>query len=164
MIKLNYIIINILYYNIINMSKNKFEDINDNKLSQIDSIIKGGFPRIKICDIEITKKILEKKPREFSNNKIISIKDMLKMKKKTETSLNLLSDPQIINGFQSSFSSENEIMNIIKDTNDEINGVSIDLITGRLKKSKTNENVKHSKSKNSKSKNRKSKKSKVNKK
>ena len=94
----------------------------------------------------------------------ISIKDMLKMKKKTETSLNLLSDPQIINGFQSSFSSENEIMNIIKDTNDEINGVSIDLITGRLKKSKTNENVKHSKSKNSKSKNRKSKKSKVNKK
>ena len=152
MIKLNYIIINILYYNIINMSKNKFEDINDNKLSQIDSIIKGGFPRIKICDIEITKKILEKKPREFSNNKIISIKDMLKMKKKTETSLNLLSDPQIINGLQSNFVSDNEIMNIIKDTNDEINGISIDLITGksRISDKQSLENVKRKKLKKSK--------------
>jgi hypothetical protein len=148
------------------------EDINDINLSQIDNlmniininVIKGGFPRIKICDNEITKKILEKKPREFSHQKIISIKDMLKMKKKSETSLNLLSDPQMINGLQSSFFSENEIMNIIKDTNDEINGVSIDLITGRLNKSKISENIKYSKSKSSKSKNRKSKKSKINKK
>ena len=69
------------------------EDINDINLSQIDNlmniininVIKGGFPRIKICDNEITKKILEKKPREFSHQKIISIKDMLKMKKKSET-------------------------------------------------------------------------------
>ena len=66
------------------------DDVNDIDLSQIDRLmniinintIKGGFPRIKICDNEITKKILEKKPREFSNNKIMSIKDMLKMKKK----------------------------------------------------------------------------------
>ena len=133
------------------------DDVNDIDLSQIDRLmniinintIKGGFPRIKICDNEITKKILEKKPREFSNNKIMSIKDMLKMKKKTESSFNLLSSSNIISGFQSN----NEIMNIIKDTNDEINGISIDLITGKNKQLLE-------KSKSSKSKSRKSKKSK----
>ena len=133
------------------------DDINDIDLSQIDRLIniinintiKGGFPRIKICDNEITKKILEKKPREFSNNKIMSIKDMLKMKKKTESSFNLLSSSNIISGFQSN----NEIMNIIKDTNDEINCISIDLITGKNKQLLE-------KSKSSKSKSRKSKKSK----
>ena len=138
------------------------DDINDIDLSQIDRLIniinintiKGGFPRIKICDNEITKKILEKKPREFSNNKIMSIKDMLKMKKKTESSFNLLSTSNIISGFQSN----NEIMNIIKDTNDEINGISIDLITGKNKESL--EKSKSRKSKSSKSKSRKSKKSK----
>jgi hypothetical protein len=136
------------------------DDVNDIDLSQIDRLmniinintIKGGFPRIKICDNEITKKILEKKPREFSNNKIMSIKDMLKMKKKTESSFNLLSTSNIISGFQSN----NEIMNIIKDTNDEINGISIDLITGKNKQLLE-------KSKSSKSKSRKSKKSKVSK-
>lgn len=138
------------------------DDINDIDLSQIDRLmniinintIKGGFPRIKICDNEITKKILEKKPREFSNNKIMSIKDMLKMKKKTESSFNLLSNSNIISGFQSN----NEIMNIIKDTNDEINGISIDLITGKNKESL--EKSKSRKSKSSKSKSRKLKKSK----
>jgi hypothetical protein len=139
------------------------DDINDIDLSQIDHLIniinintiKGGFPRIKICDNEITKKILEKKPREFSNNKIMSIKDMLKMKKKTESSFNLLSNSNIISGFHSN----NEIMNIIKDTNDEINGISIDLITGKNKQSF--DKLEKIKSKRSKSK--RSKKSKVSK-
>jgi uncharacterized 2Fe-2S/4Fe-4S cluster protein (DUF4445 family) len=157
------------------MFRNKSGDITDINLLEINNTIKGGFPKIKICDTEITKKILEKKPREFSNNKIISIKDMLKMKKKTESSLNLLSDPQMINSLQSSFASNNEIMNIIKDTNDEINGISIDLIIGRskinnkelsdrLEKSKSSKSKssksKSSKSKSSKSKSSKSKKSK----
>jgi hypothetical protein len=157
------------------MFRNKSGDITDINLLEINNTIKGGFPKIKICDTEITKKILEKKPREFSNNKIISIKDMLKMKKKTESSLNLLSDPQMINSLQYSFASNNEIMNIIKDTNDEINGISIDLIIGRskinnkelsdrLEKSKSSKSKssksKSSKSKSSKSKSSKSKKSK----
>ena len=71
----------------------------------------GPKAAIKICDNEITKKILEKKTREYSKNKIKNIKDMLKMKKKTESSFNLLSTSNIISGFQSN----NEIMNIIKD-------------------------------------------------
>ena len=142
------------------MFRNKSGDITDINLLEINNTIKGGFPKIKICDTEITKKILEKKPREFSNNKIISIKDMLKMKKKTESSLNLLSDPQMINSLQSSFASNNEIMNIIKDTNDEINGISIDLIIGRSKINNKELSDRLEKSKSSKSKSSKSKKSK----
>ena len=114
---------------------NDSDDINDIDLSQIDSLIniinintiKGGFPRIKICDTEITKKILEKKPREFSHNKIMSIKDMLKLKKKIEPSSNLLNR---VNGII------NEEMNIIEDNNVNINGVAINLITGKNQKSK----------------------------
>ena len=116
-----------------NNSNNYLDDINDINLSQIDSliniininIIKGGFPRIKICDTEITKKILEKKPREFSHNKIMSIKDMLKLKKKIEPSSNIFNN----------INSINEDINIIED-NANINGISIDLITGKSKSKK----------------------------
>ena len=102
---------------------NDSDDINDIDLSQIDSLIniinintiKGGFPRIKICDTEI------------SHNKIMSIKDMLKLKKKIEPSSNLLNR---INGII------NEEMNIIEDNNVNINGVAINLITGKNTKLK----------------------------
>ena len=113
--------------NLQSSENNDSDDINDIDLSQIDNLIniinintiKGGFPRIKICDTEITKKILEKKPREFSHNKIMSIKDMLKLKKKIEPS------------YSSLLNITNDTMNIIPGPESKINGVSIDLITGK---------------------------------
>ena len=114
------------------------ENLNDINLQggstkNIIESIKGGFPRIKICDSEIIKKILEKKPKEFSNKNIMSIKDMIKIKK-SDAIIDLIIEPNIfINK-----SKDTSILNIIKEDNEitKINNISIDLIIGNTKKNK----------------------------
>jgi hypothetical protein len=82
--------------------------------------IKGGFPPVKICDDEFLKKYEDRKPREFSNKNIISIKDMLASKKK-EVLLDLLSEPNIIlnkrNTGSKTKSKNNKKINIIDSDN-----------------------------------------------
>ena len=91
---------------------------------QLGETIKGGFPRIKICDKEFIRKINERKPREFSNKDILKIKDILDKKKNTQEI--------------------NPLFNLFTDTTDDvvisgggynnnpkqINGISIDAIIG----------------------------------
>ena len=103
--------------------------IGGNSENTID-IIKGGFPRIKICDDEITKKILEKKPREFNNKTIMSIKDMLNTKK-SDSIIDLITEPNIF--IDKEIGNDNEsILNIIYNENEKkINNISIDLIMGK---------------------------------
>jgi len=93
-------------------------------------IINGGFPRIQLCDIEFVNKLLEKKPREFSNTNIISIKDILANKKKNNIN-NIISEPNI-------FIDRNiEYLNIINTDSEKINNININVFTkNRIKKIK----------------------------
>jgi hypothetical protein len=89
-------------------------------------LIKGGFPRIKICDNEITKKITEKKQREFSNKNIISIKDMISSKK-SEFLLDLITEPNIF--VNKEIGKDLNLVNLESDK--KINNISIDVIIGK---------------------------------
>jgi hypothetical protein len=103
-----------------------FELEGGKKSEQISETIKGGFPRIKICDKEFIKKINERRPREFSNTNILKIKDILEKKKNIQEInplFNLLSD-----------STENVVVISGGDNekkNKKINGISIDTIIGK---------------------------------
>jgi hypothetical protein len=113
-----------------------------NSENNID-VIKGGFPRIKICDNEIAKKILEKKPREFNNKKIMSIKDMLNIKK-SDSIIDLITEPNIFINKQIGIN-DNSMLNIIHDESEKkINNISIDLIIGKSM-SKKNKKLKKNK-------------------
>jgi hypothetical protein len=88
---------------------------------EFGELIKGGFPRIRICDEEFLRKIDERKPREFSNDKIISIKQLLE-KKKTQIEdpfINIAESLNIISGGEDTSRSK------------KINGISIDAIIGK---------------------------------
>ena len=94
-----------------------------NNNEQISETIKGGFPRIKICDKEFIKKINERKPTEFSNKNILKIKDILEKKKNIQEVnplFNLLTD-----------STENEVIISGGFKTEKINGISIDTIIGK---------------------------------
>jgi len=86
-------------------------------------LIKGGFPRIKKCDLEFIKKLTEKKPREFSNTKIMSIKEIIKAKK-NDSIINLITEPNI---FINKDINKLDINSNIK----KINNISIDAIIGK---------------------------------
>jgi len=91
-------------------------------------LIKGGFPRIKICDSEIIKKITEKKKREFSNKNIISIKDMINSKKSESLSLiNLITEPNIF--INKEIGKDLNLVNL--ESEKKINNISIDIIIGK---------------------------------
>lgn len=94
-------------------------DIEQNtNILKKSELVKGGFPRIKVCDEDFLRKLNERKPREFSSDKIISIKHLLE-KKKTQ-----IEDP---------FNSMGETLNVIMTggENNIINGISIDAIIGK---------------------------------
>jgi hypothetical protein len=114
-------------------------DININLISSVKNnkniflnggnnieLVKGGFPRIKICDNEIIKKITEKKQREFSNKNIISIKDMINSKK-SESLIDLITEPNIF------INKENrKNLNLVNlESEKKINNISIDIIIGK---------------------------------
>ena len=85
--------------------------------------IKGGFPRIRICDEEFIKKINERKPREFSKKDILPIKQIIQSKK-SEPLFDLLTD---------SPNSTNIIEGGSNEKKDKINGVLISSIIGKNK-------------------------------
>jgi hypothetical protein len=88
----------------------------------LSETIKGGFPRIKICDKEFIKKINERKPREFSNKDILKIKDILDKKKNT---------PEINPLFNIFVDSPDDVViSGGENNNKQINGISIDTIIG----------------------------------
>ena len=93
-------------------------------------LVKGGFPRIKICDNEIVQKIINKKPREFSNKNIMSIKEMINSKKSEQESIIdlIIDQPNIIIDRESG-----SHLNIINDSqySKKINNIPIDFIVGK---------------------------------
>lgn len=97
----------------------ELEGGNDN---QVNESIKGGFPRIKICDEEFIRKINERKPREFSNKDVLTIKEIIKLKK-TEPLFDFLTESvQPVNIDSSTMTGGTE---------KKINGISIDTIIGK---------------------------------
>jgi CO dehydrogenase/acetyl-CoA synthase alpha subunit len=84
-------------------------------------LVKGGFPRIKICDNKIVQNIINKRPREFSNKNIMSIKEMINSKKSNqEPMIDLIIDqPNII--------IDRESGSYLK----KINNIPIDFIIGK---------------------------------
>jgi len=94
-----------------------FPELNggNNKVEQI----KGGFPRIRICDEEFVKKINERKPREFSKKDVLTIKEIIKSKR-NEQLFDLLDSPNITN-----------VIDGGNETNKKINGIPISSIIGK---------------------------------
>jgi len=92
--------------------------------TEIIEQIKGGFPRIKICDEEFIKKITERKPREFNSKNIISIKEMISHKKSN-----------IINILDRDYGLDSKL-NIVYNNSDydKINGFDIDIISKKYNK------------------------------
>jgi hypothetical protein len=89
----------------------------DNNEDLIGEFIKGGFPRIKICDKDFIKKLNERKPREFSSKDILRIKDIMSAKK-SEPLFDLMTEsPNIVVEGDSEFK--------------QINGISIKTIIGK---------------------------------
>lgn len=88
---------------------------NDKELGEL---IKGGFPRIRICDTEFVRKLNEHKPREFSNKNILSIKEIISLKK-NEPLFDTITD------------TPNVIVNGGDFDNRKINGISINSIIGK---------------------------------
>lgn len=80
-------------------------------------LIKGGFPRIRICDEEFLRRLNDRKPREFSNKEILPIKQLLERKK---------SEPLF-----DSIETTNIIIDGGSDNKKKINGISIDAIIGK---------------------------------
>lgn len=58
--------------------------------------VKGGFPRIRICDEEFVRKINERKPREFSKKDVLTIKEIIKSKR-NEHLFDLMDSPGMTN-------------------------------------------------------------------
>ncbi len=88
--------------------------------------VKGGFPRIKICDEEFIRKINERKPREFSKTDILPIKEILKTKKN-----DINNDKDLFNLIDSPSSIINTISGGVETNDRKINGVSISSIIGQ---------------------------------
>jgi len=99
-----------------------FPELNggDNSSTKVE-LVKGGFPRIRICDEEFVRKINEKKPREFSNKDVLTIKEIIQSKK-NEQLFDLLDSPNITN-----------VIDVINGGNEtkKINGIPISSIIGK---------------------------------
>ncbi len=80
--------------------------------------IKGGFPRIRICDEEFIRKINERKPREFSKKDVLTIKEIIKSKR-NEHLFDLLDSPNITNVIEGGGETK------------KINGIPISSIIGK---------------------------------
>jgi len=97
---------------------NNYNIQSGGKERELGELIKGGFPRIRICDTEFVRKLNEHKPREFSNKNILSIKEIISLKK---------TEPL--------FDTITETTNVIVDggnfNNKKINGISINSIIGK---------------------------------
>jgi hypothetical protein len=87
---------------------------NDDKDGEF---IKGGFPRIKICDDAFIKKIKERKPREFNRGNILRIKDIIATKKEDSLFDLMTESPTLIIEGDAEFK--------------KINGISIETIIGK---------------------------------
>lgn len=94
----------------------------ENNLDNTCDKIQGGFPRIIICDQEFIQKINSRKPREFSNKDVLTIKEIIQSKK-TEPLFDILSDTNNIN--------IDDMNGGNIDKKKKINGVSIESIIGK---------------------------------
>jgi hypothetical protein len=99
------------------MKINKLQGGENNETK--GEFIKGGFPRIKICDENFIKKINDRKQKQFSSKTIMKISEIMSAKTNDTTSL---------------FDFMTDTPTVIMENNDDlkqINGISIDTIIGK---------------------------------